>query len=85
MSSRTYGGSAVVQFLTPVTLTAPTTKIKSYDRSSSLSATSLMVRTPVVVIGRDVQVRHEARLYRVEVRDLLHRVVAATWLKLGAA
>ena len=33
----------------------------------------------------DGQVRREARLYRVEVRDLLRQVVAATWLKLGAA
>jgi hypothetical protein len=38
-------------------------------------------------VGRisDGQVRHEARFYRVEVRDLLRQVVAATWLKLGAA
>jgi hypothetical protein len=39
----------------PVTLTVPTAKIKSRGRPSSRSATSLTVRTPVVVIQRDVQ------------------------------
>jgi hypothetical protein len=69
----------------PATLTMPTTKIKSRGVPHRSSAASLTFRTSVVVTRRDVQVRHEARLYRVEVRDLLHRVVAATWSKLGAA
>jgi len=64
------------------------------DRHLAEQAVILPTQPPISIcifddgfVGRlsDGQVRHEARFYRVEVRDLLRQVVAAAWLKLGAA
>jgi hypothetical protein len=55
MSSRTDGGRAVVPIQMPVTLTVPTTKIKSVGFLPRSSATSMTFPTSLVAIGRDVQ------------------------------
>jgi len=54
-SSRTYSGRAVVFVQMPVTLTVPTTKIKSRINDDRPSANPVTVHTPLVVIQSDGQ------------------------------
>jgi len=59
----------------PVTLTVPTTKIKSRVIIRRASATPLTVHTPVVVIHRDVQ-QWQQLLFGRCLTEVTHQIVS---------